>query len=224
MNHTRISSEAVSALADGALHGDAFAQALDGLAHDDEARACWSRYQLIGEALRQGDRACGPADAAFVARLQARLAQEPQAPRWVPPAAAQERAAPAVPAHRREAANADGFRWKMVAGFASLAAVAAIGWSVAAPGLQGTGGGPVLASAAGGAPAVAVQRVADDRGLRALASVPSQDGTQVMLRDPRLDELLAAHREAGGAASLQSPGGSVRNASFETLEPGPAAR
>jgi sigma-E factor negative regulatory protein RseA len=228
MNHTRISPEAVSALADGALQGDAFAQALAGLAHDSDARACWSRYQLIGDALRQGDRACGPADPDFVARLQARLAQEPQAPRWAAETRApdpQARVAPAVvvavPERRRAAANADGFRWKMVAGFASVAAVAAIGWNVVA---SGSGAGAVLASAASGVPSATVQRVADDRGVRALASVASQDGAQVMLRDPRLDELLAAHREAGGAAGLQSPGSFVRNASFETAEPGAAER
>ena len=35
-----------------------------------------------------------------------------------------------------------------------------------------------------------------------------------MLRDPRLDELLAAHRQLGGAA-LQMPSGFLRNATFE---------
>jgi sigma-E factor negative regulatory protein RseA len=36
---------------------------------------------------------------------------------------------------------------------------------------------------------------------------------QVMLRDPRLDELLEAHRQAGGAS--QMPSGFLRNATFE---------
>ena len=36
---------------------------------------------------------------------------------------------------------------------------------------------------------------------------------QVMLRDARLDELLAAHQQAGGAS--QMPSGFLRNATFE---------
>jgi sigma-E factor negative regulatory protein RseA len=36
---------------------------------------------------------------------------------------------------------------------------------------------------------------------------------QVMLRDPRLDQLLEAHQQAGGAS--QMPSGFLRNATFE---------
>jgi sigma-E factor negative regulatory protein RseA len=36
-----------------------------------------------------------------------------------------------------------------------------------------------------------------------------------MLRDPRLDQLLAAHRQLGGATALQAPSGFLRNATFE---------
>jgi sigma-E factor negative regulatory protein RseA len=37
-----------------------------------------------------------------------------------------------------------------------------------------------------------------------------------MIRDPRLDEMLAAHRQLGGGASaLQTPAGFLRNATFE---------
>ena len=39
---------------------------------------------------------------------------------------------------------------------------------------------------------------------------------QVMLRDPRLDELLAAHKQYGGATALQMPAGFLRNATFES--------
>jgi sigma-E factor negative regulatory protein RseA len=37
----------------------------------------------------------------------------------------------------------------------------------------------------------------------------------VMLRDARLDELLAAHRQFGGTSALQTPAGFLRNATFE---------
>jgi sigma-E factor negative regulatory protein RseA len=36
-----------------------------------------------------------------------------------------------------------------------------------------------------------------------------------MIRDPQLDEFMAAHRQLGGASMLQMPAGLVRNATFE---------
>jgi sigma-E factor negative regulatory protein RseA len=36
-----------------------------------------------------------------------------------------------------------------------------------------------------------------------------------MIRDPRLDALLAAHRQFGGTSALQMPSGFLRNATFE---------
>ena len=47
-------------------------------------------------------------------------------------------------------------------------------------------------------------------------SVAEVERPAVMIRDPRLDEMLAAHRQLGGGASaLQSPAGMLRNATFE---------
>ncbi|MOA28872.1 hypothetical protein D3C78_1498490 [compost metagenome] len=40
------------------------------------------------------------------------------------------------------------------------------------------------------------------------------DGAPVMLRDPRLDELLAAQRQYSSAAALQMPANFLRNANF----------
>jgi sigma-E factor negative regulatory protein RseA len=45
--------------------------------------------------------------------------------------------------------------------------------------------------------------------------VAGSDTPQVMLRNPRLDEFLAAHGHATAGSVLQSPPGFVRNASFE---------
>ena len=43
--------------------------------------------------------------------------------------------------------------------------------------------------------------------------------SQVMIRDPRLDELLAAHRQLGNNTSaLQMPAGFLRNATFAGRE------
>ncbi|AEG93950.1 sigma-E factor negative regulatory protein [Ramlibacter tataouinensis] len=187
--------EMISALADGQLRGEDFARGVETVATDPVARQAWQTYHLIGDVLRSSDLAAGSGSPAFVARLSQRLAQEP---------ALATLATAAIPSgmerlDARPAANDGVFRWKVVAGLASVAAVAALGWSVvAAPG--GSGAQPQLAAApqqAGGMVLAGAERGA------------------VMIRDPQLDELLAAHRQFGGATALQTPAGFLLNATFE---------
>jgi sigma-E factor negative regulatory protein RseA len=194
-------NEHMSALADGQLRGRDFAQALDLAAEDDEALACWHTYHLIGDVLRSPDLAC-PRDAgAFLVKLRGQLAQEASRPRPAKAVAAtgavavEQLVAEADAASRTEAANARS--WKLVAGLASFAAVAAIGWNMAGPSATG-GAAPALA----GAPGVAAQLAEAGAG-------------QAVIRDPRLDELLAAHKQAGGSSALQMPAGFLRNATYE---------
>jgi sigma-E factor negative regulatory protein RseA len=113
---------------------------------------------------------------------------------------------------RVEAANQPVFRWKLLAGAASVAAAAAIGWNwiggapqapVGAQLAQQVSPAPVLASA--------VQPPADTTATRVL--IGDRQQPQVMLRDPRLDALLEAHQQAGGASHM--PSGFLRNATFE---------
>ncbi len=89
-------------------------------------------------------------------------------------------------------ANEAVWRWKLVAGLCSLAVVAVLGWQLV--GLQVGPQAPQLAAA----PAPA-----------AVAEAP------VMIRDPRLDQLIAAHQQQGGTSALQMPAGFLRNATFE---------
>lgn len=114
--------------------------------------------------------------------------------------AMQEAVKPAV------AANASVFRWKMAAGFASLAAVGAIGWT-ALVGIQSNNQGGQMALVAPVTAAPAVVAVAEGGDTAAQ--------TPVMIRDPRLDELLAAHKQFGNTSALQMPAGFLRNATFE---------
>lgn len=184
--------ELISALIDGQLRGEAFARGVEIAAEDPAGREAWQTYHLIGDVLRSGELASGTAPTAFLSRLQLRLQLEQRA-------AAVGEQVPAIllnaPAAQRSAANDANFRWKLVAGFASVAAMAAIGWTMLGglPGkpeqaqLAATQRGPLLAGSEGGA----------------------------MIRDPRLDELLAAHRQLGGASALQMPAGFLRNATFE---------
>lgn len=87
-------------------------------------------------------------------------------------------------------------RWKLVAGLASLATVMVVGWHLTSN--DGT---------------------ADGASQLAQVAVPVQPAaagaTPAMIRDPRLDQLLAAHQQFGGTSALQMPAGFVRNATFE---------
>lgn len=117
---------------------------------------------------------------------------------------------------RAEAANDGVWRWKMAAGFAAFAAVGSLSWGL----LGTTVNGDQLASlkqlqnsqpAATGTGASA----------QALITVGGQGSGQeaVMIRDPRLDELLAAHKQFGGSSALQQSAGSLRSVSLGGVRP-----
>lgn len=194
-------SELMSALADGQLDGEDFAAALHACGQDDSALASWDTYHLIGDALRSPASPTLSADMAFLARLNQRLAGESLAgagPNSRRPPAADVVHVSAADAPRRHgvAANDSDFRWKLVAGLASLAAVSAIAWNAA---------GLLLAPAA--APQLAQASVSPQ------VVVASPQGP--IVRDARLEELLAAHKQLGGTSALQEPSGFLRNATFE---------
>ena len=199
--------EQLSALADGQLDDEAFEQAMQ-FAHEEEGRASWQLYHLVGDVLRSPELAHHADNGAFLQRLQQRLADEP-----VPGRPVQESLQAAVPLQVpvvSEAANASVFQWKMVAGLASVAAVAVVGWSSWSS-LQSTSTGASMAalSSAPSAP------VALPAAVPVLAQAGNASVEPIMLRDPRLDELLAAHQQFGSTSALQMPARFLRNATFE---------
>lgn len=211
--------ECLSALADDALEGEALAALLDACREDEAALGCWKTYQLIGETLRAPAQALPgvalEADLAFVSRLGQRLAQETVAPPLAQsaPATALEPAplshaalplAAELPLHCAAAANDSSFRWKLVAGVASFAAMSAIAWN--ASGLLAPASAPQLAQASPPAQIL----------------VASPQGT--MVRDARLEELLAAHKQFGATSALQEPSGFLRNATFDMPQAAVAGR
>lgn len=228
--------EQISALADGQLQGIELAAAMDLAASDDDARANWHLYHLVGDVLRSGELAAPSGhDRDFVGRLRGRLEAEPAAPRRISrppeavviadaidrtPAADQGRPTPL------EAANDSSLRWKWVAGLASLAAVAAIGWN-ALGALSPASGGSSLAQArpvqvpVPAAATVAASPSPSPSPSESSSATASPDaplvsvGAPAMIRDARLDELMAAHRQFGGTSALQKPSGFLRNATFE---------
>ena len=184
----------ISALADGELRGEAFAQTLAACQNAPTLLASWHTYHLIGDVLRSPDLLAARSASPLLTRLQSRLAQEP-----IQPLAQTDDLQPTPnfqPAVTQVAANDSVFQWKMLAGMASMAAVAVMVWTVAVP-MSSTGS------------QLAKSPTPTDSVL-----VASPQG--VIVRDARLEELLAAHKQVGGNSALQMPSGFLRNATFET--------
>ena len=184
-------------LMDGRLQGEplhqAISQACASDSRGDAARADWHAWHVAGDVLRSADLAACRHGAAFTACVMQRIGQEAQPPI----------AATALPP-ARPAANDR--RWKLAAGLASFAAAAAIGWNFWS--LSGSAASPQLAQTAPATQAAAPGEAAAP----AAYAVGTPQGA--MLRDSRLDEFLAAHRQAAGASALGQTQGFLRNATF----------
>jgi sigma-E factor negative regulatory protein RseA len=189
-----ISNERVCDLMDGHDADGIRARAFDALLADRQAIETWHAYHVIGDVLRSPEFAPAKSDHAFLERLERRLALEP-----VRPVVAEIGLTAKVTA--LPSANASVFRWKMLSGVACVALVGVLGVS-----MWGQLGSPVEAQ-------MAVQATAEPQAAANLVTAGS--GAGAMLRDPHLDELMAAHRQLGGHSALSVPAGFVRNATFE---------
>jgi len=217
MNQQRLSAalpdDRISALADGLLRGDEFTSAMRQLADDDEARAQWHCYHVVGDVLRSGALGNARGDMDFLKRFEARLADEPVPVRLTTPDKV-ELIGQVVAPRRGPAANADLFRWKLAAGFASLAAVAAIGWQTLQLQFQApTDAAAVMAQEGSPASVGGFRQVGSDMVPAPEVAMSTAGNAPVMLRNAQLDELLAAHNRAVGGAALQSQVRLLRNVS-----------
>jgi sigma-E factor negative regulatory protein RseA len=186
---------ALSALMDGEMtHGD-----MDCLLESDiaELTEFGQTCELIGDALRGASVAPRLSGTAFSAAMMARLQE---APREAPQVVVRQ-----VGAGRAVPANDALFRWKMVAGLASLTAVFAVSWGVIGGAWEVPAAGPQLAAV--GAPAPVSEPA---------QAVVVQTTQGQVLRDPRLEQLLAEHRQFGGMSALQAPAGFLRNATYDS--------
>lgn len=179
----------VSALADGELRGEAFSRALDLLGRSERAMATWRSYHIVGEVLRGDSVRVSERDEQFLTALRGRL----EAPAAHALRLEQPSVAPS-PVPVSSAANDSAGPWRRAAIAASLVALATVGWHLFSL-ERSNAGDPQLAQ---GRPVGASEA----------------DAPAVMLRDPRLDELMAAHRQFGGTSALQMPSGFLRNATF----------
>ena len=185
--------ELLSALADGELGRTELGAALQAGGQDSATLARWNAYHLIGHGLRAPSSPVYSADATFLTGLRQVLAHEP-------PFIFEQPHLAVIQAAKGEASNDASFRWKLVAGFASVAAVCAIGWNAVAT--LPYAAKPQLAQASPPAPASQQLVVASPQG--------------PMVRDARIEELMAAHRQFSGASALQVPSGFLQNATLET--------
>jgi len=203
--------ELISAMVDGQLSSAEVDRAIDALESVDGGRSVWHCYHLVGDVMRGGVSHDVRRDAAFLLRLRDALVQEAGTRPVLEPAVAMiEPVTMAVDPLRslagRPSANAARFHWRWVAGVAVMAVAVSVGW-MAVPGAQQGGVAPMLAQVPAPAPLAGTASAAAMAG--AVVDQPA------MIRDPKLDQWLAAHRQFGGASALQAPAGFVRNATFE---------
>jgi sigma-E factor negative regulatory protein RseA len=203
--------ELVSALADGQLSGEEFALAVAWVGAAQDAQLSWHAYHVVGDVLRCGESMAGDHDAAFLRRLRLGLEHEALLMQKV---AASDSAVDCKMSGsdvgldwaNRTATNDSRWHWKLLAGVASVAAVLILSWQFLT-----ISDGQLGASQLVRAPELSGKSVA----LLQSPPVATTVESQVMLRDPQLDALLAAHRQFGGTSALQMPAGFLRNATFE---------
>lgn len=199
--HTVVTSaELLSALVDGEPRGDDLDLALSACRDDDGLLERWSAYHLIGDALRFPTVGVQLAGGGFRQRFAQRLALEPD--HAVKPPQRPDLSTKVVgAAPHASAANDHSFRWKLLAGFASLIAVSAVSWSLFSLVNLESAQLAVLPSAE-----------------QVLIATPQGP----LVRDARLNEWMEAHRQLGSSPT-QMPSGFLRSATFET-PPGNAGR
>lgn len=207
---------ALSALADGEISAAELGALLSSFQVAGETLADWHAYQVIGDVLRGHEDPINskPTNDFLAAVRRGLQTQGIEAP--ATPLRPAQVAAVRAESRTSEAANDAVFRWKLVAGFASLAAVMAVSWSV----LVGSGGAQ---DGAAGAQLASTSPRTDPMHMllsttAAAAAVPSpalNTDRGVLIRDAQLEALLAEHRQHAGMSALQMPSGFIRNATYD---------
>ncbi len=172
--HVAEAAEQISVLMDGELSPHEV-DAVVALAKSDSGMANWTVFQMIGDTLRSEELSHAGSTSDFLARFSSRLEDEPHV---LVPAVAQ-----AVGMRQRLLLRPSWVR-RVMPGTAIAAAVAAVSW-VVVPQLRGPSDL--------GTPDAVVAR-ADQPAARPANIVTVAAENAQMIRDPRLDEYLRAHR------------------------------
>jgi sigma-E factor negative regulatory protein RseA len=211
-------AQRVSALVDGQLSDEEFARAIADLHSDLLARSQWDTYHVVGDAMRSSSGAVQLHDDDFVQRLKYRIVNDAlkdeatdQDKTW---------------AGRQCDVNlpsANDNSWRLMAGFVSAAACVLVAWlGLTWTSSPGPGSGQQLAkqeAVVSTLAALTSQTASTGLQLDSVIALKKPGESTLMIRDPRLDALLAAHRQFGGATALQMPSGFLRNATFEDVGP-----
>jgi len=186
MQQEKNTEELISALVDGELQADEFEQAFALLDAHPQSKSSWHAYHVAGDVLRNSQLANSAArDMAFMTSLTSRLKSEQEQHRLAV-VSLNISIAPV------RSANWAFFNHRRVAGLAAIAIVATLAWQLGFN-PQGADNFPQLAD----------------------SSEQTQPLASKLIRDPRLDEFLAAHQQLGGASALQLPVGFIRNATLD---------
>jgi sigma-E factor negative regulatory protein RseA len=212
-SHRDAAFERLSALADGELDEAATAQACAMWRDDASLRVTWHRYQLIGDVLRSDDLvSTGTKDSAFLSALRARLADEPVV------LAPQALVAELEAVDERQQANGARVlrrrRWTWIAPSAVAAGFVAVAGVMVVLRNPAPGGVPPVPTLATTGPGL---RMTAPGLLPASAMMfgPRAATGGAVIRDPRLDRYLAAHKEFAGSPALGLSPMYLRSASVE---------
>jgi sigma-E factor negative regulatory protein RseA len=196
----------ISDLADGQLRDDDFAQAMTLMNDNSHARAYWHSLHLVGDVLRAKELAscakelasCAK-DAEFLNTFRAKLSLESKLAGVTPVNLPTLHVAAHSP--KSTPANEPFFSWKWAAGLSALAASVILGLN--------------LVGTTSVAPTVTGSQLA-----QSTAPISVEGQTAVMLRNPQLDALIAAHSQVGGSSAFQMPSGFLRSATFNATAMG----
>jgi sigma-E factor negative regulatory protein RseA len=201
---TELQKTQISDLADGRLRGDAFADAMALLDKNSHALAAWHGLHVMGDVLRgqtwvntASNAQGGASDIAFLGTFRANLANEPRLTRVAEPIHGHV-VQSNVTSKILSIANESYINWKWVGGLSAVAAAFVFSWNfIGTTVIAPNGSGAQLAQSA------------------VLASpVETHSAAGVMLRNPQLDALIAAHNQVSGSSALQMPSGFLRSATF----------
>jgi sigma-E factor negative regulatory protein RseA len=184
-------NERLSALADGELPAEDIGSVLDALEADPTAYEVWTTQHACAAAIRGEQIHAASGEVEFWAVLQKRLDAETMLP-W------SQQPQPVTRASLTPVANEPFWKMRYVA---SLAMVFAVGGMTAVLWPSSTPEESIAAVVA--EPATAVAEIA-----------AISDGS-VMLRNPELDALMAAHQQMGGHSAWQATSGFLRSATYE---------
>ncbi len=201
----------LSALVDGELTSDGVQRVCAAWRDEPSSREAWHTYSLIGDVLRSEDLASsGLHDERFLRDLRARLRDEP--------VVLAPQTAPAVAVRR-----SGGRFWKASAAVAA-GFVVVVGAMLATqqPPQADRGAVPMAAMPVSPSTNPSAEPVMPVSQVTALAPSPELNnaGTELVfdgqvIRDPRLDRYLLAHKQFSGSSVLGAPSGFLRNAAAE---------